>query len=169
MKKSFTQRTPGVLCVPKRNLISHFIIIVSLLMVFNSCKKDDSELKVDKSTSLKKDEILYGKLLKAGFKAEDIKDVGDAFLVEGDLLFRKQITNMKYFDNYFNLDIKSNKEGTETKQWHTTALIESENVERIGIAPSILHGVAQNAATNWSSISNSKINFCAYNRFLRLF
>lgn len=83
MKKNFTQRTPGVVCVPKRNFISQFLIVLSLLIMFNSCKKDDSGLKVENSTSVKKDEVLYEKLLKAGFKVEDIKDVGDGYVVEG--------------------------------------------------------------------------------------
>lgn len=139
--------------------------------MFNSCKKDDSGLKVENSTSVKKDEVLYEKLLKAGFKVEDIKDVGDGYVVEGDMLFTKFKTDLKFFDEYFNInkglkekipqskDLNPTDSVPKTQQWRVTNLISKDNSERIKVSYNAYYDPIYQAMNNWCSISGTTINF----------
>lgn len=131
--------------------------------MLHSCKKENDELKTETLESInKKDEILYEKLLKAGFKSENIKDLGDSYIFEGDMLFKKNNTNMEYFDKYFNFDRNGKRPNSnETKQWSTQNVISSDESERIKVNISTEHSVMSQALSNWASIPSTTLSFYA--------
>lgn len=61
------------------------IVIVMGLITITSCKKENLSIE----TVLNKDEQLYNLIMSSGVKSENIKDVGEYYLVEGDMLFKK--------------------------------------------------------------------------------
>ncbi|WP_207535033.1 M57 family metalloprotease [Desertivirga arenae] len=134
-----------------------FILIAAILI---GCKKEIDKLE---SKVTLQENSLYSKLIEAGFKEIDIKDVGDSYLVEGDLLFNKTKTDLKYLDTFFNLDKrKGNKQKAETLQWSTTNRISPDNSERIKVAVGTEHTAVDEALKKWSSIPYTTLSFYAF-------
>jgi hypothetical protein len=72
------------------NLLSRQLLWAFIIISFNlSCKKDDNL--INENTLSLKDEKLYQAIINGGVKSEDIKDLNDYYLVEGDILFKKTL------------------------------------------------------------------------------
>ncbi|MDJ1503385.1 M57 family metalloprotease [Xanthocytophaga agilis] len=138
--------------------------IFSLFLLYGtSCQND----KVDPHSNLSSstDLPLLAKLKEAGFKENQIEDQGEYYLVSGDLLFKKNETDLKQVEAYFALKKGFNQgKSAREQQWQTPGIISSFNVENIKVYvnPSIKanYEVAlQEAIGNWARDANSKINF----------
>lgn len=151
------------------------LLALLFFTAFISCKKSDSPL-----DSKEKDLIdptqtspLYTALRDIGFSTADIKDVGDYYLVDGDLLFKKVGTDISYVKRYFKMGASLNKTNApRTEQWIMSGIISTEKVEaiKINVAPGDIVNASSPelgdwmrmgiyAAADWSSISNCKVNF----------
>lgn len=159
MKKNLLTRirTQGVQNASIAKSFMPLYCFMLIALTVGSCKKDfPKDQSFEKNSG--KDEILYNRLIKAGFKIENIKDVGGAYLIEGDFRFLKFKTDLIYFDEYFQLSEKKN-DTASVSQFTTNAKVSSENVERIKIFNAPHLGDRALAVTNWANISNSKVNF----------
>ena len=162
-----------------KNLTFLKIAIVAVLGVATviSCKKDTPLIK--KVINASKDEQLYNTIIKSGVKAENIKDVGEYYLVEGDMLFKKNRTDLKKVSAYFgkgneNIDLiqmQQNNAGkgkiasanipNKISQWQSPNSVSSWNVERVYIqnTTNLDYTVINASFGNWANISDCKINF----------
>ncbi len=148
-------------------LIIGTIIYFTILV---GCKKEISvtENAPDKNSTeqKKKDDVLYGKLKLAGFLDSQIEDIGDAYLVEGDLLFNKFKTDLEFFDEYYGLKKGKSDKSNKTKQWHTDNIISHDNAERIKFVltpgADVFSAIYQ-AGRNWSEIPSVNIATYVYN------
>ncbi|RDC56413.1 hypothetical protein DU508_12500 [Pedobacter chinensis] len=158
------------------NALKVAIVAVLLATTFNSCKKENvklSELSIQKA-----DKELYNALLESGIKAKNIVELKEYYLVEGDLLFKKNKTDLKKVSAYFgNENSKqtllqeqivskgkiSSIRGNKIAQWQTSSLISSFNVENIKILTSSVQNSwvvgIWNALRNWSSIPSCQVGF----------
>lgn len=150
-----------------------------IMSIAVSCKKE-IKLKEEDSISVK-DEKLYQAILNGGVKAEDIKELKDYYLVEDDILFKINATDINKVTAYFNsgtlgaelIELIQNKSGGGSgkissanipgsiSQWQTHNLISSVNVENIKVntLASPWSDASLNAINNWKNIPNCKINF----------
>ncbi|ACU60433.1 M57 family metalloprotease [Chitinophaga pinensis] len=139
-------------------------IALAVLVSAASCKKDDAE-KSQSSGATLTDKKLYETLKDAGFSDEKIKDRGDYYEVSGDLLFRKNATDVKKVEQYFAMKKASNDKDVHTEQWQYPTLITSYNVENIKvyvdpILKNLYYEVGiQEALGHWAKETNSKVNF----------
>ncbi len=143
-----------------RQLLS-LSIVLAVFVLSVSCKK---ELAGDQSAKQLSDVPLYEKLKAAGFREDQIQDLGDAYLVSGDLLFKKQVTDLKKVDQYFALKRAVKDSSAHTEQWQHPNSISSFNVENIKVyvtpALETSYEIAfQEAMEHWAQDPNSKIDF----------
>ncbi|MBB6239512.1 hypothetical protein HDC90_004165 [Pedobacter sp. AK013] len=166
----------------KINALKIVIVMVIGLITITSCKKEN--LTVEKETVLNTDEQLYNLIINSGVKSENIKDVGEYYLVEGDMLFKKNKSDLKKVSQYlkgsadFSTNLKQSIQMSspgsipgKISQWRTIGIISSHNVENIKVyydsypnpygAP--WSSAWKVATENWQNIPNCKISF--YNDF----
>jgi hypothetical protein len=145
-----------------------------------SCKKSDSPF--DSKENQSKDLVdpaqtspVYKKLREIGFSAADIKDVGNYYLVDGDLLFKKEGTDPSKIQHYFEqalINAGEKRNAPRTEQWIASDIVSAEKVEaiKINISPFDVANASSpeladwmrtaiTAASDWASISNCRINF----------
>lgn len=67
-------------------ILGHFSIAIVLAIVLFSCKKSTNDAP---QTDNKKQGSVYEYIKKLGYKDSEIKDIGDQYLVDGDVLFDK--------------------------------------------------------------------------------
>lgn len=157
------------------------LALVLITVFVSSCKKTET---LSQQDTVNKDEKLYAELLNGGVKAENIKDLGEYYLVEGDMMFKKNKTDIAKVSAYFNatkdgsgnLHLETSAGGNgkiasvgipnKISQWRSANLVSSSNVENIKVyndypyGANTLWGSAWSSAlNNWASISNCKINF----------
>ncbi|NQX43468.1 hypothetical protein HQN84_31755 [Pedobacter steynii] len=155
-------------------------LLFAVIMIISSCKKNQVNNEIGENN--KKDEKLYAVLLQNGVKAESIVSLDGYYLVEGDLLFKKNGTDLiraaAYFqeikenDKVIVLPRKSQVAGKvsvlrdndhKISQWKTPGIVSSENIETISISRSSdltsWMTAIDNAAEALASISDSKLNF----------
>ncbi|MGJ1438033.1 MULTISPECIES: M57 family metalloprotease [Sphingobacterium] len=148
----------------RRMLTISFLIPILL----TSCKKEQSPIADDASHS-KNDEV-YSTLLKKGISPTMIQDLGGYYLVENDLLVKKQGTDLIALKSFLDpADNSSEAVSSKTKasnpkkaQTRTPNLIFSSNSGVILYkvdADYTWNSAIQKAVTNWSQISNTTVNF----------
>lgn len=138
-------------------------IIVSLLsfIALFSCENNDSFVENSlnsNSTITHSDNPVINEILKRGFKKENIIESKDYYIVEGDILFSKDI------NNYYNSSIKSN---LKARHSYSSNLILPENrIITIKIDPSIpsqgtynWKEAIQKAILEWSNIKGTSLLF----------
>lgn len=164
-----------------KNLLTNRILkgkLIFLLCLFIatsilSCKKENTEKNAVAVNT--KDEKLYQTLIEGGVKAENIKELDEYYVVEGDMLFKKNKTDLKKVREYFNIgssqtepEILKKTSSLKTtpnpvSQWNTPTVISSVNVERIKYNIGGLSYEWQtaifSALDKWVTIPNVKINF----------
>lgn len=158
-----------------KNLSLYHLLIpclFSFILLLNACKRNDSR---ETEPSSNNPEVLLSKLKEYGFTEKDILDQGEYFLVEGDLLFHKEKTDIPYLDRYFsrkkskerdlkNFDLFGRKFSIHD-QAHSQYLVSASNVEAININVET-SGLAADWSTaihealgHWANLSGVKINF----------
>jgi len=106
----------------KKNYYIKTLLIVfsiSILLVFQSCTKDT--LNVENLQVELKDEPVVDKLIEMGYKLERIEELDDFYLVQGCLMFSK------------NIDDYNNDIGNHEKQASTNNLVSQANVAAIWV------------------------------------
>ncbi|MBS0026393.1 M57 family metalloprotease [Chitinophaga sp. 22321] len=133
--------------------LTSLVIIISC--IFFSCKKSEPIKSPEGQTAASK--ALLEKLIEYGFKKDRIQDLGKYYVV-GDLLFNKELTDMKKLEAYYS------KKNVQTEQTATYNLISGARADNIKF--SVAHvsdfywqQAIYAAFTSWAGVHNSKINF----------
>lgn len=140
-------------------------LLLAVLMIISSCKKDQAGKEGGENG--KTDEKLYATLLQNGIKPAQIVDLEEYYLVQGDLLFKKNKTDLNEVTAFFRQEAKgtgpvAQRSGGKTSQWQTPDLISSLKVESIKYSvslPAAWRNSVLLALEKWSSIQDVKINF----------
>lgn len=104
-----------------------------------------------------KDESLYKAIISGGVKPEDIKDIDGYFLVEGDMLFKKNATDISKVEAYYKNSILAG-EIIELEQGGTTG--GNSKVSSANISGSISHWHSHNLIST-VNVENIKVNTLA--------
>lgn len=129
-----------------------FAFAISALFLFQNCSDENPDS--NSTESALKDSPVVDKLIEMGFAKERITEYENFYLVEGDLMFSK--------------DIKSYSKNITDRHAHTNNLVSQTNVTSmtVYVAPSIPTGGADdwraainNAINDLNTISGSKVNF----------
>ncbi|GAA3633462.1 M57 family metalloprotease [Flavivirga jejuensis] len=143
----------------KLRIIKLFLVFVIPFFLFQNCSEDEVvEGKVE--TTLEDDPVV-NKLLEMGYELERIQELDDFYLVQGDLLFSKNIED-------YNQKGKNKQSDILERHAHTDNLVSQTNVTSMTVY--IDSSVSVPGADNWqiavtdaiddlNSISNSKLNF----------
>jgi len=128
------------------------LLTVLLCILMFSCTKADKE--IDQSPQIEKeDQSVYQYIKKLGYRDSEIKDIGDEYLVDGDLLFAK---NSKPNFSVF-------QEGPKTKQYGTNYFVgynEQPNLTvRIDPSMSAYTSEIAGAIAIWNNVPNCRVNF----------
>ncbi|MBO9202093.1 MULTISPECIES: M57 family metalloprotease [Niastella] len=142
--------------------------IPCLFLLFTACKKNVSEPTASNSSTDQSE--LYQKLIKAGFSKDHIQDIGKYYLVEGDMLFDKNNTDMDFFEDYFKNELTGASDNNG-RHWVTPTLVSQYNVENMkmdiaefnfGVELNEWKRSSATAMSNWAGIANTSINFVRY-------
>ncbi len=134
----------------KKNLSCQFLLLASIL-VFNSCSKSHEDFdSKSQTTTVNNSVIAYIKEL--GYQDSDIKDLGDDYLVDGDLLFSKNVPIQSTIGNS-NARVSQNGGSYYVTPSISTAIIY--------IDPSMNAYISEvNAAVaQWNAIANTRLHF----------
>ena len=129
-------------------IVAYLSIATMLTCFLFSCKKNtDASLETGK-----KQGTVYEYIIKLGYTDAEIQDIGDDYLVDGDILFSKSSQpDFSIFDD-----------GPQTEQYVTGSFIgynEQPNIVLL-IDPSIaaLSGEIEGAVAMWNAVPNCRIN-----------
>jgi hypothetical protein len=137
----------------KNNLLIAFIALITLLS-FGSCKKaqnDQGSGNKEKTTTSVLDHIKS-----LGYKDSEIKDIGDDYLVDGDIMFSKKA-------------IIESKPASDSKlsvnQYGTQNYLGLNTNVTIRIDPSMnsYAGLISSAIAQWNNVPNCRVKFFIYN------
>lgn len=141
-----------------------------LLLILFSCKKSTTDESLPEPQPAIQSE-LYKRLLQLGFQKENIQELDNHYLVDGDLLFDKNNTDMKFFETYFNKLVNNGKTNENGRHWVTPDLVSAYNVEslKMPVDEFFFNGELTDwrrsaipAQTYWAGISNCNVNFIRY-------
>lgn len=140
-------------------------LLLAVIMIISSCKKD--QVSRETGEDPKKDEKLYETLLQNGVKSKNIVDLEEYYLVQGDLLFKKNKTDLNEVTAFFKQEAKqtgsaAQRNSGKTSQWQTPDIISSLKVESIKYSVSLPPAWRTSvllALEKWSSVQDVKINF----------
>jgi hypothetical protein len=144
------------------------LFIPCFLLLFTACQKNTIES--DTPAPSNDSSPLYQQLIKAGFSKDHIQDIGEHYLVEGDMLFNKKNTDMEFFEEYFKKEL-SPAEDKNARHWVTPTLVSNYNIENIkmdisefssGLEIYDWRKSSATAMTYWAGIANTSINFVRY-------
>lgn len=115
-------------------------LLLAVIMIISSCKKD--QVSREAGEDPKKDEKLYETLLQNGVKSKNIVDLEEYYLVQGDLLFKKNKTDLNEVTAFFKQEAKqtgsaAQRNSGKTSQWQTPDIISSLKVESIKYSVSL--------------------------------
>lgn len=151
-------------------------IVLSVATIFSSCSKDSDLINPD-TTQSSKDGSLYKQLLKSNFKKEDIRDMGDYFLVENDIVFSKTLeydilSSIKLQHNNGLITDESGvlKSSITQNQYSTNSLVSfvvqpmiavaiDKSMPAKGSGADDWHTEIEQAIQHWNSVINSRVNF----------
>ncbi|MGB3182118.1 MAG: M57 family metalloprotease [Cyclobacteriaceae bacterium] len=135
-------------------------LMATVILGLSSCQESTvvEELDTQSEASLKLEHPVVAKLLEFGFKAEDIVEIEGYFLVEGDMLFSKEIEEWPFKSD--------TRKGAENEQYRTYNLVSAEN-QVIRVNPYSVKTTDQDnwydatlqAMQDWTNISNCRIQF----------
>jgi len=144
----------------KKNILtssfSMIFAVCAISIIFSSCKKEASTA----PNATPNDKQLYELFLRAGIDPDHIEDIGEYYVIEDDMRFKKNKTNLSKASKYFGIDNKNGKE-IKTYQWRTPEVISSANADRIKVSSniSVPYTIMDQAFNNWANIADCKINF----------
>lgn len=130
-----------------------FYATILLIIVLSSCQKEDIELPISQQlpeTSLEIDTTssMYLKIKELGFIIDSIKDIGEYYLVEGDILFPKSSATLKQARSGYL--IPWDKQPNITVRVDNSIPTSGDDNWRTEI---------QQALSDWDNISDCRINF----------
>jgi len=131
----------------KKSKLLTLAALATVMTTISSCKKDEH---LNASTSSESETVDYIKSL--GYSDSQIQDIGSEYLVDGDILFPK------------NLELpKHGKSAGKTSQYGTGYYI-TGNLILIKIDPSMNGYISeiQSAIQQWNNIANSRLTFQIY-------
>jgi hypothetical protein len=136
-----------------------------LITALISCRKNDTQTQPTSKVS-----PVYNQLRQIGFTDADIKDLGEYYLLDGDLLFKKEGTDTAAMRRYFQKGATLKK--PQTEQYVAPGLVSDVNVEAIKLYTSSYDIVnasspelgdwmrmTSSAAALWANISGTRINY----------
>ncbi|OQP45269.1 hypothetical protein A4H97_32645 [Niastella yeongjuensis] len=147
--------------------MKRIIFIPCLFLLFTACKKNV----VEPTATSSEPTALYQKLQEAGFSKEHIKDIGKYYLVEGDMLFDKNNTDMDFFDEYFKDQPSATGDKSGARHFVTPTQVSQYNIENMkmdiaefNFGDEILDWKKSSATAMgyWAGIANTSINFVRY-------
>jgi hypothetical protein len=136
---------------PLRGKLKLFALsFIAIVLIFNSCKKDN---KVDEAKTIS-DNKVKEYILSLGIAETDIQELGDHYLVEGDMVFNKK---MKLPDTIRKSKVPATKQlwtGFETNKTTVNTIL-------IAVDPSMDHSISliNSAISQWNKICDSRIRF----------
>lgn len=129
-------------------------LAIVIACTFFACKKHENTTAPKEESPASK--ALLEKLITYGFAKDSIKDIGKYYAI-GDLLFNKELTDMKKLEAYYG------KRNVQTEQASTYNLISGAKADNIKFSIASINQPWQQAVyaacTQWASVHNSKINF----------
>jgi hypothetical protein len=146
------------------------IFLIPCIIFFFACKKNVSDPTSPELTTSQNNH-LHERLIQLGFSASNIRDLGRYYLVEGDMLFDKEHTDMKLFEDYFKNQPKSTVDQRGQRHWITPGIVSNYNIEfmKMDISENMFGSEiyewrksSATAMTHWAGISNTNINFVRY-------
>lgn len=153
-----------------KKLSFYFVLLLCLLSIITSCKKEVESSELSTGLDVKK------QLIGLGVKEKNISDHGDYWLVEKDLLIKKVGTDPELIQAFFshetanrqaNLFRNRSNQSAELRLYSANNLVSSYNAEVIDIYFPY-YGFADyypwyqamiEATTAWANVSGCKINF----------
>lgn len=154
-----------------KSKIRPLLVLLSFSFALFSCSKNarDIESPVKENIAYTPDPSLYRQLLEIGFKADEIVESKDYYCAQGDILFRKFLTDTVRLKQYFgNSDdqlgrrsIDSTFTGAQIMQGN---IIFSQKVENIRVFVDASLGsawgdVMPQALKMWAGVPDCKVNF----------
>lgn len=153
-------------------LTSTFLLLSLFLftITFYSCKKEQVAASAVQAPNYTPDPALYGKLLSYGIKPEDIVETKNHYTVQGDMLFRKFVTDTVLLDNYFGAGNQhAGRERLDSTfavaQYITGSVVSSPRCEsmRVFVDPSLRNtgwpDAVPLALSAWANVPDCKVNF----------
>ena len=127
------------------------LLLLSILFIFSACKKNDQARINDEEGE--QHQTTYEFIKKLGYSDEEIKDIGQEYLVDGDILFSKE--NHPSFSIF--------EDGPKTKQYGTNYYV-GYNVQpniTVRIDPSMNSYISEinGAITLWNNVTNCRVKF----------
>lgn len=151
---------------------STFLTLLLLLstLSFYSCRKEQVAAPVSEAPHYKPDPVLYRKLLSYGIRPEDIVETKNHYSVEGDMLFRKFLTDTVLLDNFFAAgNERSARERLDSTfagaQYITGSLVTTQRVENLrvfvdqSLAGTGWPDAVPLALKAWANVPDCKLNF----------
>jgi hypothetical protein len=139
--------------------VSKYLIVLSLLVLISSCSNKD-DFQSQEGLDFNAPELQY--LLKAGFQKSDIKDFGNFYLVQNDILFEKKrlIEDDRSVKNVRKQQASTPNLVNFDRQPTITVRIDNSmpNAGTDNWRPEI-----QQAVNDWNSIGDSRINIVLVN------
>lgn len=145
-------------------------ILIPCMIFFFACKKNVPN-DIPSQSSTDTNDPIYQRLIQVGFAKNNVVDLGSYYLVEGDMLFDKEQTDIKFFDEYFKEQITSTVDQSGHRHWITSSIVSSYNIQYIKMDISEFNSgdeildwrkSSATAMTHWASINNTNINFVRY-------
>ncbi len=126
------------------------ICLLTLFLVFNSCTKE--KLSINNVQEIKTDSSILAYIKELGYNDSDIKDLGEEYLVDGDIVFSKN-TIIKNTTKAKGLKVSQYGTGSHT----------NENVV-IQIDPSMNNYINEiySAVTHWNNVLDCSLDFSVY-------
>ncbi|MDB5014372.1 MAG: hypothetical protein JWQ25_2574, partial [Daejeonella sp.] len=129
------------------------LCVLAFVLTFNSCKKDEKANEIAESSN---STAVLNYIKSLGYTDLQIKNMGDEYLVDGDISFPKDMVIPKNI---------SNPKDIKTKQWGTGSYVTSTDIVYVTIDPSMSAYTSQITAAfaQWNSVCSSRIHFAIYN------
>ncbi|MCD8741207.1 M57 family metalloprotease [Mucilaginibacter roseus] len=138
----------------RNHLLRYGMLLCTLLFLFNSCKKEPSVKSNEAVEKPIKTAIDYIKSL--GFRESEIKDIGENYLVNEDILFsKKQVEEL----------LKKNNNKLRVDQYGSQNYLGLLSNVIIKIDPSMNSYVNEinSAITQWNNVPNCRVKFIIHN------
>ncbi len=130
----------------KSSIIKVLVVLMIPLFLFQNCSEDNPENVLEENTIQENSKLLEN-LKQWGFKEKDINDVGNYYVVQGDMAFDKN----KEYSSLDDIDIlKEAKSKTSTSKQRETPFSVTINNINVFLNP--------NMNANWTNASRDAIN-----------
>jgi hypothetical protein len=159
----------------KRSLRMTGLLLLCGVGLF-SCKKEENQSTLTNAVNVqanRPDSALYLKLLNLGFKAKDITDMQEHYMVQGDMLFKKFDTDTAYLSRFFHQEYVEGRQNVDSSihaahlLWKPS-LVDGAKAENIKVfLDASLNGYNWSSAlgfamAQWPNVAGSRVNFAQF-------